>query len=86
MILSLLFFETEFINIVAISYTALVLNELIMVALEITRWYASSVQPKESLLTYTPEQAYIYDPSRIGYIDTLHRQHGTPARILRYVF
>jgi phospholipid-translocating ATPase len=39
MILSLLFFETEFINIVAISYTALVLNELIMVALEITRWY-----------------------------------------------
>ncbi|GHJ88639.1 hypothetical protein NliqN6_5041 [Naganishia liquefaciens] len=39
MILSLLFFETEFINIVAISYTALVLNELIMVALEITRWH-----------------------------------------------
>ena len=39
MILSLLFFETVFINIVAISYTALVLNELIMVALEITRWY-----------------------------------------------
>lgn len=40
MILSLIFFETEFINIVAISYTALVLNELIMVALEITKWYA----------------------------------------------
>lgn len=39
MVLSLLFFENEFINIVAISYTALVLNELIMVGLEITKWY-----------------------------------------------
>jgi phospholipid-translocating ATPase len=49
MILSLLFFETEFINIVAISYTALVLNELIMVALEITRWYVSPPHPKKAL-------------------------------------
>lgn len=38
MILSLLLFETEFLNIVAISFTALILNELIMVALEITKW------------------------------------------------
>ncbi|ELU38737.1 phospholipid-translocating P-type ATPase, putative [Rhizoctonia solani AG-1 IA] len=40
MIMSLLLFENEFLNIVAISFTALVLNELIMVALEITTWYA----------------------------------------------
>ncbi|KIK34514.1 hypothetical protein CY34DRAFT_110257, partial [Suillus luteus UH-Slu-Lm8-n1] len=36
MIMSLLLFETEFLNIVSISFTALVINELIMVALEIT--------------------------------------------------
>jgi len=41
MIMSLLLFENEFLNIVAISFTALVFNELIMVALEITTWYAS---------------------------------------------
>lgn len=40
MLLSLLLFETEFLHIVAISYTALVINELIMVALEITTWHS----------------------------------------------
>lgn len=38
MIMSLLLFENDFINIVSISFTALILNELIMVALEITTW------------------------------------------------
>jgi phospholipid-translocating ATPase len=42
MIMSLLLFENEFLNIVAISFTALVFNELIMVALEITTWYGVS--------------------------------------------
>ena len=41
MIIALVLFENEFLNIVAISFTALILNELIMVALEITIWYAS---------------------------------------------
>jgi len=35
-------YENEFLNIVSISFTALVLNELIMVALEITIWYDTS--------------------------------------------
>lgn len=39
MLLSLLLFESEFLHIVAISFTALVINELIMVALEITTWH-----------------------------------------------
>ena len=39
MIMAIVLFENEFLNIVAISFTALVLNELIMVALEITTWY-----------------------------------------------
>ncbi|KIM23917.1 hypothetical protein M408DRAFT_332096 [Serendipita vermifera MAFF 305830] len=39
MIMSLVLFENEFLNIVAISFTALIVNELIMVALEITTWH-----------------------------------------------
>ncbi|KAL0563206.1 putative aminophospholipid-translocase [Marasmius crinis-equi] len=38
MIMSLFLFENEFLHIMSISFTALVLNELIMVALEITTW------------------------------------------------
>ena len=38
MIMSLVLFDNEFLNIVSISFTALILNELIMVALEITTW------------------------------------------------
>jgi phospholipid-translocating ATPase len=41
MIMSLVLFENEFLNIVSISFTALVLNELIMVAVEITTWCVS---------------------------------------------
>ncbi|KAI8884283.1 phospholipid-translocating P-type ATPase [Backusella circina FSU 941] len=39
MILSILLFEDEFIHIVAISFTALIFNELLMVALEINTWH-----------------------------------------------
>ncbi|KAJ3516332.1 hypothetical protein NLJ89_g1185 [Agrocybe chaxingu] len=39
MIVSLILFENEFLHIVAISFTALILNELLMVALEITTWH-----------------------------------------------
>lgn len=38
MIMSLVLFENQFLHIVSISFTALILNELIMVALEITTW------------------------------------------------
>ena len=43
MIMSLILFENEFLNIVSISFTALILNELIMVALEITTWCDKSL-------------------------------------------
>ncbi len=42
MIMSLVLFENEFLNIVSISFTALILNELIMVAVEITTWCVTS--------------------------------------------
>lgn len=43
MIMSLVLFENEFLHIVSISFSALILNELIMVALQITTWYVPSV-------------------------------------------
>ena len=43
MIVSLVVFERELINILSISFTALVLNELIMVALEINTWHVYMV-------------------------------------------
>ena len=54
MIMSLVLFENEFLNIVSISFTALILNELIMVALEITTWL---VCDSSSFLTKT-ERSY----------------------------
>ena len=53
MIMSLVLFENEFLNIVAISFTALVLNELIMVALEITTWWVVVRTRKCRTLTFT---------------------------------
>ncbi|CAJ0836677.1 17777_t:CDS:2 [Entrophospora sp. SA101] len=38
MIMSIFLFEDEFVNIVSISFTALIINELLMVALEINTW------------------------------------------------
>jgi phospholipid-translocating ATPase len=51
MIIALVLFENEFLNIVAISFTALILNELIMVALEITIWYAPLFFPPSPIIT-----------------------------------
>jgi phospholipid-translocating ATPase len=49
MIIALVLFENEFLNIVAISFTALILNELIMVALEITKWCVLFLPTLDSL-------------------------------------
>ena len=58
MIMSLVLFENEFLNIVSISFTALILNELIMVALEITTWsvYLTRCCP----YTLTPSCRHMY--------------------------
>jgi len=59
--MSLILFENEFLNIVSISFTALVLNELIMVALEITIWYDAFFRfdPNGSL-TYVHSTRHVY--------------------------
>ncbi|KDQ11220.1 hypothetical protein BOTBODRAFT_35523 [Botryobasidium botryosum FD-172 SS1] len=60
MIMSLVLFENEFLNIVAISFTALILNELIMVALEITTWHMYMVASEIlTLLLYVVSIAFL---------------------------
>ncbi|KAF8624052.1 hypothetical protein AX15_006069 [Amanita polypyramis BW_CC] len=60
MIMSLVLFETEFLHIVSISFTALVLNELIMVALEITTWHIYMVVSEiVTLLLYIISIAFL---------------------------
>ncbi|KAI0042746.1 phospholipid-translocating P-type ATPase [Auriscalpium vulgare] len=60
MIISLVLFETEFLNIVAISFTALILNELIMVALEVTIWhYYMIISEIVTLLMYAASMVFL---------------------------
>ncbi|KAF8335952.1 uncharacterized protein EI90DRAFT_2912529 [Cantharellus anzutake] len=60
MIMSLLLFENEFLNIVAISFTALVLNELFMVGLEITTWHLYMIIAEiVTLLIYIISMAFL---------------------------
>jgi len=38
MVMAIILFEDQFINIVSITFTSLILNELCMVLLEVHRW------------------------------------------------
>jgi hypothetical protein len=77
MIMSLILFENEFLNIVSISFTALILNELIMVALEITTWHTYMVIAEVATLllymismTFLPEffgTLFVIAPSLLTY-------------------
>ncbi|KAH9851263.1 protein transporter [Lenzites betulinus] len=60
MLMSLVLFESEFLNIVSISFTALILNELIMVALEITTWHVYMVLSEiATLFIYAISMAFL---------------------------
>ena len=50
MMLALWLFEDEFLRIVSISFTALIFNELLMVALEINTWHRYMVRQSVGLL------------------------------------
>lgn len=43
MMLAIWLFENEFLNVVCITFTALIFNELLMVALEIQTWYLKNL-------------------------------------------
>jgi len=86
MIMSLILFENEFLNIVSISFTALILNELIMVALEITIWYdhpglvGRQADPRES------PQARLHGHCGDRHATAVCCQHCFLTRVFRYVF
>jgi hypothetical protein len=82
MIVSLILFENEFLHIVSISFTALILNELIMVALEITTWCVSAFC---SLIFIYDSKACIHGCLRGRYTLFLRHQHGLLTCLLRFV-
>ncbi|KAF8723214.1 hypothetical protein AX14_009392 [Amanita brunnescens Koide BX004] len=72
MIMSLVLFENEFLHIVSISFTALVLNELIMVALEITTWHIYMVISEiVTLLLYVISIAFLPEYFDLSFVVTL---------------
>lgn len=72
MIMSLVLFENEFLHIVSISFTALVLNELIMVALEITTWHVYMVVSEiVTLLIYVASIAFLPEYFDLEFVVTL---------------
>ncbi|EJD04848.1 phospholipid-translocating P-type ATPase [Fomitiporia mediterranea MF3/22] len=72
MIMSLLLFETEFLNIVSISFTALVLNELIMVAVEITTWHVYMVLSEiVTLLIYAVSMFFLPEYFDLAFVTTV---------------
>jgi len=82
MIVSLVLFETEFLHIVSISFTALILNELIMVALEITTWYFFLLTTGVIVLIQLL-QAPVYGYFRNRHAHILHHQYGIFACVFR---
>ncbi|RDB17601.1 putative phospholipid-transporting ATPase IIB [Hypsizygus marmoreus] len=72
MIMSLVLFENEFLHIVSISFTALVLNELIMVALEITTWHIYMVVSEiATLFFYVISIAFLPEYFDLSFVVTL---------------
>lgn len=67
MILSIWLFENQFVNIVSISFTALVLNELLMVALEINTWHRYMILSEiATLIIYVGSMVFL--PTYFGNI------------------
>jgi hypothetical protein len=86
MIMSLVLFENEFLNIVAISFTALIVNELIMVALEITTWctqFIFMIRPGPELTRRL--QARLHDYCGSCDATTIRAKHGLSSSIFRSV-
>ncbi|KAJ4497034.1 hypothetical protein C8R41DRAFT_824483 [Lentinula lateritia] len=72
MIMSLVLFENEFLHIVSISFTALVLNELIMVALEITTWHTYMIISEiVTLFFYIISIAFLPEYFDLSFVITL---------------
>ncbi|KLO13604.1 protein transporter [Schizopora paradoxa] len=72
MIMSLVLFENEFLNIVSISFTALILNELIMVAVEITTWHVYMVLSEiVTLMIYAVSIVFLPEYFDLAFVTTV---------------
>ncbi|WAQ89635.1 hypothetical protein PtA15_11A325 [Puccinia triticina] len=72
MILSLILFENEFLNIVSISFTSLILTELLMVALEITTWHRYMIVAEVvTLLIYLTSMAFLPEFFDLSFVLTV---------------
>ncbi|KAI9095516.1 hypothetical protein DFS34DRAFT_643233 [Phlyctochytrium arcticum] len=81
MLLATWLFEDEFVNIVSISFTALVFNELLMVALEINRWHIYMIYSE--IITFTLYIASMWflksDFGKLYYLYFLTDRELTPS-------
>ncbi|KNZ60393.1 phospholipid-translocating ATPase [Puccinia sorghi] len=72
MILSLVLFENEFLHIVSISFTSLILTELLMVALEITTWHRYMILAEIiTLLLYLTSMAFLPEYFDLSFVLTV---------------
>lgn len=75
---ALLLFESEFVHIVAISFTALILTELLMVALTIQTWHwLMTVAELLSLACYIASLVFLHE--FIGEAARLNVPMGSPG-------
>ncbi|XP_036177132.1 probable phospholipid-transporting ATPase IIA [Myotis myotis] len=69
---ALLLFESEFVHIVAISFTSLILTELLMVALTIQTWHwLMTVAELLSLACYIASLVFLHEFIDVYFIATL---------------
>jgi phospholipid-translocating ATPase len=72
MILGIWLFENEFIRIVSISFTALVFNELLMVAMEVTTWHTIMVIAQMvTMVVYVMSMWFLPTYFDVGFIGTI---------------
>lgn len=71
MMLAIWLFEDEFVNIVSISFTSLIFNELLMVALEIQTWHRYMVYSEiATVALYILSMAFLKSDFDLGFIMT----------------
>ncbi|GAA6002729.1 aminophospholipid-translocating P4-type ATPase NEO1 [Rhodotorula paludigena] len=95
MLASLVLFESDFLNIVSISFSALVLNELVMVAVEITTWHVLMIVSEVFTLAlyvvsilFLPEYfdlAFVLSPAFVWKVLLIVAISAAPLWVIKYL-
>ncbi|KAG9302506.1 hypothetical protein G9A89_007210 [Geosiphon pyriformis] len=95
MIMSIVLFEDQFVHIVSISFTSLILNELLMVALEINTWHPYMIMSEIlTLIIYCVSMAFlptyfdmsfIMTPIFIWKVAVITAVSSIPLYIVKYI-